>query len=104
MDLGPAPLHELPPRGALQAIRANWTEYYIQLGQAPGVELSEGPHLSWTLTGIPDPFLNVVFRTSLPPDDPASVVDRALAHLRAKGISTLSWLAPAPDVRRCVDD
>jgi GNAT superfamily N-acetyltransferase len=98
MDVGPAPLHELPTSDVLHAIRGNWIEYYTQLGQAPGAELSEGPHLSWTLTGIPDPFLNVVFRTNLPPDDPASVVDEALAHFRVKGISTLSWLGPAPDV------
>jgi GNAT superfamily N-acetyltransferase len=98
MDLGPARLRELPAPDVLPAIRANWTEYYIHLGRAPGVELSEGPHLSWTLTGIPDPFLNVVFRTNLPLDDPGSVVAEALAHFRAKGIPTLSWLAPAPDV------
>lgn len=98
MDLGPARLHELPAPDVRHAIRANWTEYYIHLGQAPGVELSEGPHLSWTLTGIPDPFLNVVFRTNLPRDEPAPVVDAALAHFRVKGISALSWLAPPPDV------
>jgi len=99
MDLGPTRLHEIPAPDVLNAIRANWTEYYTHLGQAPGVELSEGPHLSWMLTGIPDPFLNVVFRTNLPPDEPASVVDEALARFRVKGISTLSWLAPTPDVR-----
>lgn len=98
MDVGATRLHELPAPDVLQAIRANWTEYYTRLGQSPGVELSEGPHLSWALTGIPDPFLNVVFRTNLPPDEPASVVDEALAHFRVKGIPTLSWLAPPPKV------
>jgi GNAT superfamily N-acetyltransferase len=98
MDPGRARLHELPASDVLHAIRANWIAYYTQLGQAPGVELSEGRHLSWTLTGIPDPFLNVVFRTDLPREEPASVVDEALAHFRSKGISTLSWLGPAPEV------
>jgi GNAT superfamily N-acetyltransferase len=98
MDVGPARLHELPDSDVLHAIRANWIEYYTRLGQAPGVELSEGPHLSWTLTGIADPFLNVVFRTNLPREEPTSVVDEALAHFRVKGISMLSWLNPPPDV------
>ena len=98
MDLGPARLNELSAPDVVHAVRANWIAYYTHLGQAPGVELSEGPHLSWMLTGIPDPFLNVVFRTSLPPDAPESVVDEALAHFRAKEIQTLSWLAPAEDV------
>jgi GNAT superfamily N-acetyltransferase len=98
MDVGTARLHELSAPDVLHAIRANWIEYYIHLGQAPRVELSEGPHLSWALTGIPDPFLNVVFRTNLPPHDPGSIVDEALAHFRVEGISALSWLAPPPDV------
>jgi hypothetical protein len=97
MDLGRTRLHELPAPDVWQAIRDNWTEFYIRLGQAPGVEFFEGPHLSWTLTGIPDPFLNVIFRTSLPPDEPGHVVDEALAHFRVKGIPTLSWLTPGPD-------
>lgn len=98
MDLGPPRLHELPAPDVLSAIQANWTAYYTHLGRSPRVELSEGPHLSWTLTGIPDPFLNVVFRTKLPPDEPSSVVDEALAHFKVKGIPALSWLAPPPDV------
>ncbi|HEU5205749.1 MAG TPA: GNAT family N-acetyltransferase [Candidatus Limnocylindrales bacterium] len=97
MDHDPARLHERSAPDVVRAIRANWNEFYIHLGQAPGVELSEGPHLCWTLTGIPDPFLNVVFRTNLPPDGTGSIIDEALTHFRAKGIHALSWLAPPPD-------
>lgn len=98
MSLGPSRLHESPAPDAVHAIGANWADYYAHLGQAPGVEFSEGPHLSWTLTGIPDPFLNVVFRTNLPAEDPAAVIDEALARFRDMGITALSWLAPSPDV------
>jgi GNAT superfamily N-acetyltransferase len=76
------------------AIKANWVEFYAQLGHAPGAELSAGRHLSWMLTGIPDAFLNVVFRTALPPDVAGQVVDEALAHFRARHVSKLSWWAP----------
>jgi ribosomal protein S18 acetylase RimI-like enzyme len=96
MDADPAPLHERSAPEVVDAIRANWSELYRHLGQAPGVEVSEGQHLSWTLTRIPDPFLNVVFRTNLPADGPGPVIDDALAHFRAQGIRALSWLTPEP--------
>jgi hypothetical protein len=82
------------------AIKANWVELYLHLGRAPGVELSVGPHLSWMLTGIPDAFLNVVFRTDLPPDRAGAVVDEALSHFRARRITRLSWLTPGADAHR----
>jgi GNAT superfamily N-acetyltransferase len=82
------------------AIKANWVEFYLHLGRAPGVELSVGPHLSWMLTGIPDAFLNVVFRTDLPADRAGAVVDDALSHFRARRITRLSWLTPGADAGR----
>jgi GNAT superfamily N-acetyltransferase len=84
----------------VRVIEANWIEFYARLGRAPGAELSVGRHLSWLLTGIPDAFLNVVFRTGLPPDHAGEVVDEALAHFRARRISTLSWWAPGADAGR----
>ena len=78
----------------MHVIEANWVEFYARLGRAPGAELSAGRHLSWVLTGIPDAFLNVVFRTALPPDSAGEVIDEALAHFRTRQISKLSWWAP----------
>ena len=62
----------------------------------PRAELSVGPHLSWLLTGVPDAFLNVVFRTDLPPDRPGEIVDEALRHFRFRHVSKLSWWADTP--------
>ena len=98
MDVVRPSLPGLSQADAVHAIKANWVEFYRYLGRAPGAELSEGPHLAWTLTGIPDPFLNVVFRTNLPPREPGAVVDEALAHFRARRIPTVTWLTDAPEV------
>ena len=94
----PARLRERPATDLLRAIRANWNEYYIHLGEAPGVELFQGMHMSWTLTAIPDAFLNAVFRTNLPTDGADSAIDEAVAHFVAKRIPVVSWLTPEPDV------
>lgn len=91
---------DLSEPDVVRAIKANWIEFYAHLGRAPGAELSAGPHLSWMLTGIPDAFLNVVFRTDLPPGRPGDVIDEAFSHFRERGIASLSWWDPGPEVGR----
>lgn len=86
-----ASLREPPAATVVEAIRANWAEFYTHLGRAPGSELSVGPHLSWLLTGVPDAFLNVVFRTDLPPDHSGEIVDEALDLFRSRRVARLSW-------------
>jgi GNAT superfamily N-acetyltransferase len=84
-------LEDLPPAAVVDAIRANWAEFYLHLGNAPVCDLSIGPHLCWLLTGVPDAFLNVVFRCDLPPDRADDIVDEALDLFRARHIARLSW-------------
>ena len=95
-------LSDLTAAAIVDAVYANWIEFYVRLGHAPGVELSVDPPLAWTLTGIPDSFLNVVFRTAVPPDQAARVVDETLEHLADRGIAQLSWLRPGRAVARCL--
>jgi len=80
-----------------ELVKANWAEYYTHLGRTPVAELTVGPHLSWLLTGIPDSFLNAVFRVDIPPDRVADVVDETLAQFREKHVTRLSWWADVPD-------
>jgi ribosomal protein S18 acetylase RimI-like enzyme len=94
MDRAGEPASEAAGAEVVQAITANWAAFYRHLGRGAGVELADGEHLSWMLTGIPDAFLNVVFRTDVPPDRAEEVVDRALAHFRSSRIPVLSWLTP----------
>lgn len=76
-----------------RAIKANWADYYSHLGRSPHAELSVGPHLTWLLTGIPDSFLNVVFRTQLPTDGASELIDETLAHFRSRNVRRFSWWA-----------
>ena len=84
-------LGELPAEAVVALVKANWVEFYKRLGRWPGSELAVGPHLSWLVTSIPDPFLNVVFRTELPPGGPSSVIDEAVDHFRSRHVTRLSW-------------
>jgi GNAT superfamily N-acetyltransferase len=91
------PLSELPPEQIVALVKANWADFYTHLGRAPTAELSVGRHLSWLLTGVPDAFLNVVFRTDLPVDGAAEIVDAAVRHFRTSGLARLSWWVDGPD-------
>jgi GNAT superfamily N-acetyltransferase len=60
--------------------------------------LSVGPHRYWCLTGVPDPFLNVVFRTRLPSADADELIDATLAHFRARQVERCTWWAEPESV------
>jgi len=70
------------------AVHENLFEYYRYLGRSPQAELSAGPQVNWLLTGIPNAFLNGVFRADSCPGD---VVEQTLAHLRSRQVTFFSW-------------
>jgi ribosomal protein S18 acetylase RimI-like enzyme len=94
----PTVLTDFSAATLLTAIKANWAEYYTCLGRAPGSELSVSPHLSWCLTGVPDPFLNVVFRTRLPTSEADELIGATLAYFRTRQVESLTWWAEAESV------
>jgi ribosomal protein S18 acetylase RimI-like enzyme len=86
-----ASLTSLSPAAAVALVKANWAAFYTHLGRAPGCELVVGRELSWLLSGVPDAFMNVVFRTDLPADHAGDIVDDALRHFRSQQVARLSW-------------
>jgi GNAT superfamily N-acetyltransferase len=80
-----------------RAIKANWADYYRILGRVPGAELSVGPFLTWFLSGVPDPFMNVVLRTRPMAEHAAEVIDETLAHFTDRKVKRLSWWAESND-------
>jgi GNAT superfamily N-acetyltransferase len=83
----------------VSSIRANWADYYSYLGRASDAELSASPYLTWLLTGIPDAFLNVVFRTQLPAHRAGELIEETLAHFRSRNVQRLSWWAESETPR-----
>jgi hypothetical protein len=76
-----------------RAIKANWADYYRILGRVPGAELVVGQFMTWFLSGVPDPFMNVVLRTRPMSERAGEIIDETLAHFRAQNVKRLSWWA-----------
>jgi GNAT superfamily N-acetyltransferase len=87
----------------VRAIKANWADYYFTLGRSPGAELFVGSTLTWFLSGVPDPFLNVVLSTQLPADRADEIIDETLAHFRSRNVKRLSWWADTDTPRADLD-
>jgi hypothetical protein len=76
-----------------KSIRENWKHYHYCLGRSQSVELSIGRYLTWFLTKMPDPFMNLVVCTELPSEGIDELIENALNHFRSLKIQKLSWLA-----------
>lgn len=76
-----------------RAIKANWADYYRILGRTSGAELVKGEYLTWFLSGVPDPFMNVVLRTRPLPGRAEALIDETLEHFRSLNVRRLSWWA-----------
>lgn len=85
------------------AIRENWADFYTYLGRSSSAELFASPTITWLLTGIPDSFLNAVFRTHLPSQSGGELIDEALAHFRSRKVQKLSWWADCETPRAELD-
>ena len=74
------------------AIKANWEAYHYCLARSPHVELSVGRYLTWLVTDLPDPFMNLVVCHQLPAEGVDDLVEGTLARFRFMNIRQLSWL------------
>jgi GNAT superfamily N-acetyltransferase len=92
-------LSDFSAAALVKANYANWADSYTFFGRASSAELVSGPHLTWLLTGVPDAFLNVVFRTQLPYRGADELIDETLAHFRRRKVRKLSWWAESETLR-----
>jgi ribosomal protein S18 acetylase RimI-like enzyme len=57
----------------------------------PGIEVHEEPDLLYTLTSLPDPFLNGVYWANFPRDQVTEKVAEVLDLYQAKGFIPMTW-------------
>jgi GNAT superfamily N-acetyltransferase len=84
-------LRDFSASALVEAIKANPVAWWRYLGRSPGAEFHDSPELTWLLSGIPNSFVNPVFRTQIRPDNADAVIARTLARFRARGVTTFSW-------------
>jgi predicted GNAT family acetyltransferase len=58
------------------------------------MELHEEPNLMWTLTNVPFPLFNNVFRAKLAPEDVEAKIEAAIARADARGVPMAWWTGP----------
>jgi ribosomal protein S18 acetylase RimI-like enzyme len=73
------------------AIKANLFEWYRYLGRSPKAEFRDSLELTWLLTGLPDSFVNAVFRTRADPDNVDQIIEETLTRVRTRSVTTFSW-------------
>ena len=80
---------------ACLAVERDFAAAWWLLAEAVGHERHDEPDLRWFHTGLPDPHLNPVLTTRLPPDDADDVIDGMVADLTARGAPFLWWVTPS---------
>jgi GNAT superfamily N-acetyltransferase len=87
-------LNDLDDPRTVEAIEANPAEFFAYMGQAPGVDLYNGPDMVRMITGIPFPVCNNVFRAKIPAESLDKVIDETLSHFAARQVPMLWWTGP----------
>jgi GNAT superfamily N-acetyltransferase len=78
-------IKEASPETLLAASYEHVEAYGLFLGRAPGGEVYDMPELAWGFSGVPSPYMNMVVRTKLrPQEDIDEVIDSVLR--RAHGM------------------
>jgi ribosomal protein S18 acetylase RimI-like enzyme len=75
----------------IAAIKTNLFEYYEYLGLSPKAEFYDSPNITWLITGIPDAFMNGVFRAQLSSDNVDKIIEDTLTHFKSRNVTAFSW-------------
>lgn len=79
------------PQLVARAIEANFCEFLGLMSHWPKAEVHDGPDCLWTLTDVPFPFFNSVFRAWLAQDDVDAAIEAAISRCASRNVSML-WL------------
>ena len=77
-----------------QAIEDNAVECSLSWAHWPGMQLGTDPHAVWTLTDVPFPFFNNVFRANIPEDEVPHAIATAVARARDRRVPMFWWTGP----------
>ncbi len=94
MDAREEIAQDLSPAALVNVIEANMFSFFPSWRRWPKAEVHDDPELLWTLTSIPSPFFNSVFRTRLNPEAVEGAIAAAVARGRARGVPLMWWTGP----------
>ncbi len=99
-------LTSLPPDKLPEAIERNGVECCLAWSVWPELELGREDGTVWTITRIPFPFFNNVFRERLVEEDCATAVEGATERLRQGEVPGFWWMGPtsrSKDLENCLE-
>jgi GNAT superfamily N-acetyltransferase len=85
-------LNDFSAQALTAAIEANLLKYYRYIGRSDYVELNDTPDLTRFITGIPHPFLNVIFCKHLKSLD---AIEETVKLLKSHKVPFLCWIGSA---------
>lgn len=87
-------LPDLSSPALVSAIFGNVIELVEDFATLEGVHLHREAHVTWLESGIPDPQLNYVFGTDLPPEETVATIERLQAHFQERRLPVCWWIGP----------
>jgi len=87
-------LEDLSEPALVRAIETNLFELFTACRGLPQAEVHDEPELLWTITNVPFPLFNSVFRAKLQPQNADAVVEAMLRRYNARNVPLLWWTGP----------
>ena len=86
-------LKDLSAPSLVTAIENNLFEFFKLFEQWPRAEVHDKPDMLWTITDIPFPMFNSVFRAHL--SDPDAAIKATIARCRRRNVPMMWWTGPS---------
>jgi hypothetical protein len=88
-------LKDLSVPSLVAVIEANLFEFFKLFEQWPRAEVHDNPDMLWTITDIPFPMFNGVFRARL--SDPGAAIETAIGRCRCRNVPMMWWTGPSTE-------